>query len=240
MSRYTKRDIAKIRRAFHKTMSCAAAAKICGCNVKTVAKYRDQEGWITKQQVKELCRGGGQTTLTVDIAVKLASGWRLHIEDKNLCPIVGITHSQLRGWLQENTKVTIVRSMRRLSADGTLLKDENGRDSISRTMETVGLYDLRAREWASLEYDYMTKLAMLIEQAITDKNYMAAFKGIQWVLAKRFPKKFGNLAGVNVNVNTAIQTNVVSVDELNLPLEIRKLILKKIRQKHKNTTESNV
>jgi hypothetical protein len=176
---YTKSEIAKMRRAFLKTMSCAAAAKICGCNVKTIAKYRDQEDWITKKQVKELCKGGGQTTLTPDIATKLASGWRLHIEDKDLCPIVGVTHGQLRGWLQENTKVTIVRSVRRLSADGTPLKDENGRDVVSRTTETVGLYDLRMCEWANLEYDYMAKHAMLIERAIQDKDYRAALKGIE-------------------------------------------------------------
>jgi hypothetical protein len=70
--------------------------------------YRDLEGWATKEQVKALCKGGGQTTLTPDIAAKLASGWRLHIEDDDLCHIVGITHGQLRGWLQNNTRTTFI------------------------------------------------------------------------------------------------------------------------------------
>jgi hypothetical protein len=51
------------------------------------------------------------------------------------------------------------------------------------------------------------------------------------VLAKRFPKMFGEASGVNVNVDTQTQTNVVSVTELNLPLEVRRQILRRIREK---------
>lgn len=228
-SKYTKPEISKMEKTFLQTMSCAVTAKICGCNVKTIARYRDQEGWITKQQVKELCKGGRETTLTTEIAIKLANGWRLHIGDKDLCSLVGITYGQLRGWLQENTQVTIVRSVRCMSHNGVPLKDEQGNDSISRIIETVGLYDLRARERASLEYNYMQKLDILAERAEAAGDFRTAFKIIAWILSKRLPKKFGNNP-IEVNVNTENRPTFIEIDSLDLPLETRKLILEKIRQ----------
>ncbi|UCG55607.1 MAG: hypothetical protein JSU70_12145 [Phycisphaerales bacterium] len=226
---YTKPEIAKMRRAFLKTMSCAAAAKICGCNVKTVAKYRDQEAWITQREVGELCRGGGQTTLTPDIATKLATGWSLHIENDDLCAIIGISPGQLRGWLQNNTQVTIVSSIPRLSADGIPLRDKSGRASVSRTMETVGLYDLRAREWANFEYTYIQRLDMDADRAEAEGDLNTAFKIRTWILSKRFPSRYGNHA-IDVNVDTATQADIVNIDELDLPLETRKQILSSMRK----------
>ena len=212
------------------------------CAEQTGAKKEQvkQRRWATKEQVKALSKGGGQTTLTPDIAARLASGWRLHIEDDDLCFIVGITHGQLRGWLQNNTQTTFIRSVPRLRVDGTPLRDSKGNEIVKRVTETVGLYDLRAREWASFEYNYMQKHDMLIDKAIAEKDYRTAMKGIQWVLAKRFPKKYGEARGIDVNANTTPQASArFEIDELNLPLETRKLILKKIRERRDNTTQSN-
>ena len=225
---FTTRAIAKMHRVYRQTMSCAMTAKACGCCVNTVVKYRDLQKWITPEQKKLCDKNKRDTTLTPDIATKLAGGWRLHIEDTDLCPIVGITHGQLRWWLQNNTEVTIIRTVRRMGSDGKPIEDEEG---VRRIIETIGLHDLRAKEWASFEHDYMAKHAMVVENAIAENDHKNALKGIEWALMKRLPKKFAEAGGVNVNVNTALQANVVSMTEINLPLEVRKQILAQIREK---------
>ena len=96
-------------------------------------------------------------------------------------------------------------------------------------METVGLYDLRARERASLEYNYMQKLDILAERAEAAGDFRTAFKIIAWILSKRLPKKFGNNP-MEVDINAEIRPTFIKIDSLGLPLETRKLILEKIRQ----------
>ena len=177
--------------------------------------------WVTPQQIKECSQDGAEITLTPDIAVKLASGWQVQIQDIDLCPIVGITGGQLKLWLFRNTPVTIVVNVK--SADGKEFK----------RMETIGLRNLREREWANLEYSMLLGLKQDIVDAKKAGDHATAARTRQWMLAKRRPKSFGEQPGVQVNVSS--HTNIVNIDELGLPLEMRKQILCKIREQKKLT-----
>lgn len=228
-TRYTRRDIAHMHRIYRQTMSLAATAKVCGCHVSTVAKYRDLQGWITPQQIGQ-CTKGNDTTLTPDIAMKLAGMWRLHLDDKDICWLVGITTGQLKQWLYRNAPVTIIRTITRVGPDGKPLE---GEENVTRVKEAVGLRDLRERERASLEYTYNQKLVMVIEQAIQKGDLKTAGNNIQWLMAKKIPQKYAE-SGININMSQSQQqgqASTFSAEELDLPLETCKQILAKIREK---------
>lgn len=220
-AKYTKRDVAHMHRIYRQTMSLAATAKVYGCCPSTVRRYRDLQKWVTPQQIKQCRQDGNEITLTPDIAIKLAAGWQLQIQDIDLCPIVGITIDQLKKWLLRNTPVTIVVNV----------KDQEGKE-FKRT-ETIGLRHLREREWANLEYSFLHQLKKDAADARDAKDYKTAANITEWILSKRMPKKFAESA-ININMSQSqqqAQSNVVSVDELDLPLETRKQILAKIREK---------
>lgn len=221
---YKRKKISQMKRAFLKTMSCALAAKICECHPSTIAKYRNREGWIDRAQVRKLCKGGKTPTLTADIAIKLATGWRLHVEDADLCYIIGISTGQLNWWLKNDTKVTIVRTAKKVGPDGTPTGEE------TKYTETIGIHQLRARSWAEFEHSYMQKLSMIAEKAENEGDLATAARTVEWMLAKRMPKKFGDQPSVAVNVSA--QANIVSMAEINLPLDVRKKILAQIRNRN--------
>ena len=81
---------------------------------------------------------------------------------------------------------------------------------------------------------------MLTNKAIAEKDYRTAMKGIEWVLAKRFPKKYGKNSDANININAITQTNVISMQEIlsMIPVEIKRQILAKMRE-NKDTTLAN-
>ncbi len=232
-SKFSKRDIAHMQKIYQQTMSLTATAKICDCHPSTVKKYRNAQKWVTAQQIRECRQDGNDTTLTPDIAIKLAAGWRLHMQDIDLCPVIGISEKQLKGWLFRNTRVTIIRTITKVGPDGKPLEGEG---NVTRTQETVGLRDLRAREWANFEFSYIQKLMLLAERAEANKDFNTAFKIRAWILAKRLPKKFAESA---ININNILSQNqqqvqapgTFSVDDLKLSLEARKEILAKIRER---------
>jgi len=222
MAKYSKADIRKMRRAYLKTQSLSLAAKICGCSPRTIVRYRDMQGWLTPGQIAKHKPDAGGSTLTADIATKLANGWREDISDETLCSILSLTISQLKNWLYKNTVVTIPKTITTIRPDGS--------QSTVTQAETIGLRDLRTRERGILELDYLQRHARMIKSAETDKDYRTAMRGVEWRLEKRFPKKYGAQSHTNVNVNTAVQANMtMSVDDLKLDLDTRRKILAAIR-----------
>lgn len=222
MTRYTKRDIAKMARIYRQTMSMTATAKACGCALTTVKRYRDRQKWVTPQQIKELTpQNFNDTTLTPDIAIRLAKGWNVKFEDTILCDIIGITYNQLSNWLKNNQKVTLIVNVKK--PDGTE----------ERRQETIGLRQLRAREWAKLSYNLMNNQLALAEDAKKAKDYATAARIEQWVMEKVEPKRFGQTS--TTNVTTQVQINQISIDELDL--DTRKRILEQIRAKKVESKE---
>ena len=218
-SKFTKRDIAKMQRIYQQTLNCTATALACGCSRGYVAKMRDRHKWVTPKQINELAdKNKNDTTLTPEIAIKLAAGWRLHINDKDLCPVVGITQGQLVRWLRDDREVTIVVNVRR--SDGTEIK----------RMEKVGLWHLREREWANFQYSMLQGLIQDIDDAKLIDDHATAARTRQWLLSKIESKTFGDKAGVEVNVNTATQINQINLDDLDI--ETKKNILKQLRAKN--------
>jgi hypothetical protein len=226
---FTEKQMKEMKRVFDRTLSCALTAKVCGCNPVTVARYRDRGGWIELKKPLGMKSANVPSTLTADIAVRLAVGWRENISDDALCDIIGITEGQLRWWLQNNTSVTIVKTVKQIGADGEPLKDSEGMDLIERRAEAIGIHDLRVRQKQSLEFDYLTKHARVIDAAERSGDYRTAVNAMQWRLQVANARKYGGQSGqVNVNLNS--QTNIVHVDDLNLPLDTRRQILSKIRE----------
>ena len=219
--RYSKRDIAKMQRIYKQTMSMTATAAACGCSRGTIKKYRDEQKWVTPKQIKALAnKYKNDTTLTPDIAIRLAKGWNVKFEDTVLCDIIGITYNQLTCWLRNNQEVTLVVNVKK--PDGTE----------ERRVETIGLKQLRAREWAKLSYNLMNNQLVLAQEAKDNNDQATAARIEQWILEKIEPKKYGQQPA---NVTTQVQINQISVDEL--PIEMRKQILAQIRAKKEITKE---
>jgi hypothetical protein len=223
-------QIERIHQVFLRTGSVVMTAKLCDCNRGTVAKYKQKYHWIDEIEESRLDKGGVQPSLTPEIALKFATMWHFHINDKDICGIVGVKEKQLTNWLQRNTKVVIPIIIKRV--------DETGNNIEHRTTEKIGFRELRTRERAKLEVDYMTHHENAIKLAIASGDFKAATKALEWVLSKRFPKRYPQNTGISVDVNTTnIQsTTIVNIDDLDLPLETRKQILSKIR-KQKQLTE---
>lgn len=222
--KYTNRDIAKMRRIYCQTMSLSATGRACGCSAMTVRKYRDIQKWVTEKEIKTLTPTGNDTTLTTDIANTLAVGWRMRMQDKDLCPIARITTTQLRHWLERNTQCTIILNV------NTGKKDEHNKDIYTKRMENVGLRDLREREWANFEFSQFQKQMNIQDLAIAAKDYKTAASVGQWALEKRIPKVFGRKDAEVINdVNVAVQVNSISLDELDLDTvkRIRSQIIEK-------------
>lgn len=219
----TEKEIKHVHNIYMRTLSCAMTAKVCGCSATTVARLRRNRGWIAEKPKIGTQTGSGNVSLTSDIAIKLAAGWKVHVEDADLCDIVGVTQGQLDWWLEHNTPVTIIRNVLQVGSDGRPLYDAQGNQKITQQKEKVGLHDLRKREWANFEQNYMTKLAMLAQRAENEGDLRTSANIVMWMLQKRFPKKFGKQANgdVNVNVTKNELTNVLRIDTLNLPLKTR-------------------
>ncbi|KKL46518.1 hypothetical protein LCGC14_2344790, partial [marine sediment metagenome] len=122
-----------------------------------------------------------QKQLTSDIAIRLAAGWRELLTDEVLATVVGVELDVLRGWLEKNEDVVIVRSFK------TGKQDTNGNEVIDRRTETIGLNDLRTKEQQRLEYEYLAKHAKLIEES----DAKTAIKAIQWRLERAIPERYG-------------------------------------------------
>ncbi len=131
-----------------------------------------------------------QKQLTSDIAIRLAAGWRELLTDDVLATVVGVELDVLRGWLEKNEEVVIVRSFK------TGKQDTNGNEVIDRRTETIGLNDLRTKEQQRLEYEYLAKHAKLIE----DADAKTAIKAIQWRLERAIPERYGK-DGTPTNIN---------------------------------------
>lgn len=222
MGKFNKAQQKKMRRVYAKTKSLALTAKVFGCAAATVGRYRDSGGWVGLAKIKP---DTGFSSLTPGAALQLAGMWHLHMEDKDACYILRISHGSLRFWLQNNTKVTIERSVEKRKTDGTLVSSEI-------VKETIGLHDLRVREWSRFEFTHMQKIEEDANQAEKHGDYVGGAKIRERLLAKRLPVKFADhmqQANINVNVNTAIQNNTINIDDLDLPLDVRKEMLRQIR-----------
>lgn len=217
--KFTKLQIRKMKRIYTRTRSLEMTAKICDCSVSTIQRYRDREGWVALAVKPD---PSPETTCSTDIAMRLAVGWRQDISDEALCNIVGVTIGQLKMWLMRNVQVSILHRVK--------AADPKSKKPAEFDEERIGLRDLRTRQLDTLEYDYLQRLEKLYQKAEDADDFATAIRGRQWRLEKRRPKKYGSQAvGVKVEVNNAMQTNVVSIDDLNLPLETRKAILAQLR-----------
>ena len=218
--KFTKRQIAHMHKIYRQTMSVLATARACKCAQSTIRKYRDQQKWVTPKQIKELSGGGNDTTLTTDIAMRLAVGWRMHIEDNKLCHVVGVTEAQLHMWLVRNTPCTVILTTK--AADG----------SERKRMETLGLRTLREREWSSVSFSYIQRILENVKkmEGKDIEDLRGANYDLRWLLSKLEPEQFGEF-NKELSVNVGVQANVVSIEDLNLDLKTCKRILSKIREK---------
>ena len=133
------------------------------------------------------------TDLTSDIAIRLAAGWRELLADDVLARVVGIDYDVLRQWLVENKTVQIVRTFKRIAADGS--------QTTTHETQTVGIADLRQKEMNRMEYELLQQYSQLIKDAQSDGEIKAAMRGIEWRLAKAMPNKYGrDVHPVNVNI----------------------------------------
>lgn len=233
---YTTRDIAAMRRIYGQTMSLSATARACRCNTATVKKYRDEQNWVIDQEVKELAkRPGNDVLLTTDIANTLASGWRIHMMDKDLCNIVNITPKQLSNWLYNNTECTVIRTYK------TGEKDDKGNDVTGRRTETIGLKELKEKEWSNFEFSQV-QIQLNLQQMASNAGQYGVAAGIgQYLLEKKIPHVYGQKAQTQININNQTQNNFVKIDTLDLDIETRRKILSKLReQKELQALEENV
>ena len=221
---YTKRDIAKMRRIYCQTVSLSATARACGCNPATVRKYRDEQKWMTQEQIKALAPKNNEVLLTTDIANTLAAGWRIHMQDKDLCSIANITSTQLKNWLYNNTECTVIRTFK------TGRKDKDGKEETGQRAETIGLKELKEKEWANFEFSQVQTQLNLQKMAMDAGQYGVAAGIGQYLLEKKIPNVFGRAAQTQININSNTQNNYVKIDTLDLPLETRKKILCQIRE----------
>jgi hypothetical protein len=233
MAKRTKLNIPLMQRVYQQTLSLAVAAKACGCTPATVSKYRDINKWVTKEQIAEVNKSnvGRDITLTPDIAIRLASGWRKRMQDNDLCFIIGITINQLKQWLVKNTEVTVIYNVE--SADG----------KIEKRFETIGLRNLKEKEWANFEFNSIQRQEKYRDEAAKAKMYGIAAGIDQWLLEKKIPQTYGRGSGVQVNVNNTTnnnQNNFIKIDSLNLPIETRKQILSAIKEKEILDEQENV
>jgi len=226
--RYKPDEVKRMKRAYMRTQSYAMAAKVVGCHPTTIRRFAKRLGWT--EPIDRNALKGRETTLTADIAVRLAIGWRENIGDETLAALVGVSHGQLRWWLENNTQVTIVRRVHKLGPDGKPLTDANGNEVVERRAEEIGLHDLRVKARAELEFDYLAKHARAIERALAAGDLRTAMHGIEWRLTVHNRPKYAGTAPVQVNVSQQLQ-NLVNIEELNLPLEVRKQILFEIRRR---------
>lgn len=210
-----------MQKIYQQTMSLSATAKVCGCQLATVRKYRDKNKWATPEEIEEVSKGGRDITLTPEIAKRLAVGWQMRMDDNDLCYITGITYQQLRGWLNKNTEVTLVFNV---------TNEETG--ITSKRMETIGLRTLREREWANFEFSTVQRLNYLSKEAVKKGDIRTAASIEEWKLEKKIPKIYSSNSGVQVNVNNNTQqNNFIKIETLNLDIETRKKILSAIKER---------
>lgn len=216
-----KLNIPYMQKIYQQTLSLSATAKACGCQLATVRKYRDKNKWATPEEIEEASKGGRDITLTADIAVRLATGWRRRMIDKDLCYIVGISEGQLRGWLQLNTVVTIIYNV----------KQPDGKEY--KRSETIGLRDLKEKEYANCEFNFYQRQDLYREEAYKAKQYGLAAGIDQWNAEHgRMFKIFSNKDKIEINNNTVNQqNNYIKIETLNLDLETRKKILSAIKER---------
>lgn len=123
-------------------------------------------------------------SLTQGIAKALEEHWKLSgpdtISDQEICDRIGITIDKLNGWLKRNTKVDIVR----------MSVNEKTEEEI-RTVESIGLRQLRTRARAQLKIGYLARMNRLVDSAEAADRHNAAVKAQAWLLEHQFPKEFG-------------------------------------------------
>jgi hypothetical protein len=231
-NRKTKQQIDKMRNTYFRCGSLAMTARECGCTAATVRRYRDNEGWDRPAKIPT-----GQT-LTTNIAMKLAVGWKYQIKDSSLAIIVGVTKNQLRLWLEDNVEATI--TVTQTAEDGTKIKTE----------QQIGLRDLRERERHTTKLDYIQRYVRLIDKAIEQGKLETARKGYEWIMSKLFPKDFGWLSegrGGRTQIDiiepeqvTIIKQEAEAIAQMGFTDEELKVLAKAARRRKAKHIESRV
>ncbi|RLC36816.1 hypothetical protein DRH27_04665 [Candidatus Falkowbacteria bacterium] len=167
-----KKKVAKKKKPKSKPKAKAKTAK-------TKKKSKTQKVKIVKRNKSGLFAegtnaGGNESTLTPAIAMQLAKFWRHNISDKTACSVIGITEKQLKGWLERDTEVRIVINT------GTTIKEQ-----------IIGLRVLRTRERGFLEFDFLERHDQAVKDASTALQFGHAIKGLEFMLERRFPNKYG-------------------------------------------------
>lgn len=197
MGKFNKAQQRQMKHAYLKTQSLILAGKIMGCSAATVRRYRDLGGWIGPIKLANPKPDTSGSTLTTGIAMALAGMWRLHMENKDACHILNLSQGSLDWWLRNDTEVTMERTIETKGPDGKTL-------DMRKVKETIGLHQLREREWSNFQYTNMQKIE-LAAAALEEKGGYAAAAKIRFrLLEKRLPALFADhMQHINVQVNTA-------------------------------------
>jgi len=99
-----------------------------------------------KRAVAKKARRGRPTTLTAKIKLQLVTLWSLSgenvLSDSQICEHIGITHDQLKAWLQRSDELRHLRTCKRASVKIGYLQRLN---ALIDKMENDGQFDAAAK-----------------------------------------------------------------------------------------------